>query len=73
MEGEASKNWNKVHFGRHLKSAKDLLLLFETWENAVDCLQYVYEKLEGIGCEFTFETIVKRSDWYREKLAKYGK
>jgi len=73
MEGQPSKNWNTVHFPRHLSVAKKLLLLFDNWENAVDCVQFVYEKLDGIGCTFTFETILKHSDSYREKLAGKGK
>lgn len=73
MEGQASKNWNAVHFRRNARSAKQLITLFDGWEGAVDCLQFVYEKLEDIGCTFTMETIVKHSDSYREHISRRRK
>lgn len=73
MEGQASKNWNEVHYRRHMKTAKQFLLLFEDWETAVDCVQFMFEKFEGIGCTFTFETLLKHSDSYREEMGRKKK
>ncbi len=73
MEGDQSRRWDVVHYARYAKSAKNLLMLFETWENAVDCLQYMVEYFRGKDLDFTIETVIKRSDLFREKLARKGK
>jgi hypothetical protein len=72
VEGDESKDWDKVHFSRNAKSAKHLLDLFKTWEVAWDCVEYVYnvQKKQKLDC--TLETCVKRSDLFREKLARNG-
>lgn len=72
-EGEESKVWDKVHFARHVRSADQLLTLFGNWETAVECMEYVYDELTKKKLTCTIETVVKRSDSFRERLAGQGR
>lgn len=65
-EGPESQTWDKVHFPRNARSAKSLLDLFGTWENAAEAMEYVYMNLTAKKLSCTLETIVKHSDLYRE-------
>ena len=65
------KAWDKVHFSRLSKSAKNLLNLFG-YDGAIDCMEFVFNHMKKINMDCTLETIVKRSDLYREKIAKGG-
>lgn len=69
-EGEDSKAWDKVHFPRCAASAKSLLTLFGSVDSAVEAMEYVYMNLKGKRLDCTLETIVKRSDLYREYQQK---
>jgi hypothetical protein len=61
------KAWDQVHFPRVAKSAKNLLILFGL-DGALDCMEYVFNHMKKNKMDFTIETIVKRSDLYREKI-----
>ena len=61
-----NKEWDKVHFPRLSKSAKNLLILFGL-EGALDCMEFVFNYMKSQKLDCTLETIVKRSDLYREK------
>lgn len=65
------KNWDRVHFPRLSKSAKSLLCLFG-FDGAIDCMEYVFNHMKKENLDCTLETIVKRSDLYRERIAKRG-
>lgn len=73
VEGEESKAWDKVHFKRNARSASSLLTLFGGWSMAWDCVEFVYalQKKQKLDC--TLETVVKRSDLFREQLARSGR
>lgn len=68
VEGEESKAWDRVHFARNAKSAKSLIDLFG-FEDAVKCMEYIYYYMADKKLDCTIETVVKRSDLYREKMA----
>lgn len=70
-EGDESDSWNAVYFPKLAKAAKELILLFG-WENAVRCMQYVFEDTKRKKLECNFWTIVKRADIYREHMARNG-
>ena len=72
IEGEESKRWNQVFFPRYSKTAKNLLLLFG-YEHAVRCIEFVCEHMESKGMDYTFETVLKRSDLYREQMDRSRK
>jgi hypothetical protein len=67
-DGPESQAWDRVHFARHAKSAKSLLDLFG-YEDAVNCMEYVFSEMSKKKLTCTIETIVKHSDSFREKLA----
>lgn len=65
------KSWDKMHFARFSKSAKQLVDFMGSWKDAVDCCQDVYEKLTSKGLTVTLETICKHSgDWKKDKMEK---
>jgi hypothetical protein len=72
IEGPESKAWDKVHFARVAKSAQSLLGLFG-FEEAINCMEFVFYHFKKIKMDCTIETIVKRSDLFREQLAGRGK
>lgn len=67
-EGPESVDWDKVHFPRHAKSAQSLLTLFRNLDEALNCMEFVFDHLTKKKLSCTIETIVKHSDIYREKL-----
>lgn len=70
------KAWDALNFKRCARSAKQLLTYFGKWEDAADCVEDVYKKLNGKGLTVTLETVVKHaSDWLkdkREQEARHG-
>ena len=68
LEGEQAKTWDRIYFPRLVKSAKHLIMLFE-FENAVNCMEYVFNHMKRNNLDCTLETIVKRADLYQEQLA----
>ena len=68
-EGEESKRWDQVFYPRYSKTAKNLLLLFG-YEEAVNCIEYISNYLDVKDLDYTFETILKRSDLYREQMGR---
>jgi hypothetical protein len=71
-DGPESERWNAIYYSRLVRPARDLVILFGGWETAVDCVQFVCEKMEGIGCSYTLDTVIKHADLYRETLGKWG-
>ena len=63
------KGWDKVFFKRYSSAAKDLLELFGL-DGAMDCMEYIHDKMDEIGKTCMLETVVKLSDMYREKIEK---
>ena len=66
-EGEQSKSWNQVFYPRYSKTAKNLLLLFG-YEDAVRCIEFVCNYMDSKDLDYTFETVLKRSDLFREQI-----
>lgn len=67
VEGPESEAWNKVHYPRYAKSAKQLLTLFNNdWGEAVDAMEFVYNHFRDKKLSCTIETVVKHSDLFRE-------
>lgn len=66
-EGEESKSWDQVHFSRNAKAAKSLLNLFG-YPGAVFCMEFIFDLQAKNKMDCTLETVVKRSDLYREKI-----
>lgn len=62
--------WDRVYFKRFARPAKDLLILFGNWKDAVDCIQSVYESLTDAGFSCTLDTVIKHANEYRLKLQK---
>lgn len=71
-EGPESKSWDQVHFARNAKSAKLLIDLFG-YDAAVRCMEYIFYWMQERKLDCTLETVVKRSDIFREVLSKEGK
>lgn len=69
IEGEESKKWDKAHFARQAKTAKALLDLFG-FRDALDCMEYVFDYMRERKLDCTLETVLKRSDLFREQLAR---
>ena len=73
VEGEESKAWDRVHFKRNARAASSLLTLFGDWRTAWDCVEFVFAIQKRAKLDCTLETVVKRSDLFREQLAKVGR
>lgn len=71
-EGDDSKSWDKVYFPRYAKSVKSLLSLFG-YEDAVQCMEFVFDHMKKSKLSCTIETVVKHADLYREKLSGRNK
>lgn len=62
------KNWDKVHFGRCLKSAKILLGVCGGLRQADSCIVEISKKFEDANLDWTLETILKHAhDWITKK------
>lgn len=72
LEGEESKIWDRNHFAEHARTAKRLLDEFGL-EGAVECIEYVANYMHKLNLSYTIHTINKRSDLYREFLARKGR
>lgn len=73
IEGPISKSWDKANWVRMSKPAKNLIMSFGTWKEAVKAMEWVYDSLTDKGYTCTIETIMKHADSYYEFLAKGGK
>lgn len=71
-DGPEAKIWDRNHFPEFSRTAKKLLDEFGL-EGAVECIEYVADYMEKKDLSYTFHTINKRSDLYREFLAKKGR
>lgn len=71
-DGDDSKIWNRNHFKEHACVAKKLFDEFG-FEGAVECIEYVSSYMLKNKLSYTIHTINKRSDLYREFLAKRGR
>lgn len=69
IEGQESRAWDMVHFARYSKSAKQLILLFG-FDEAINCIDYMAHHFDKEGLDYTIETIVKRSDLFREQMGR---
>ena len=69
LEGQESKAWDQVFFPRYSKTAKSLLLLFG-YEDAVRCIEFVCNYMDSKDLDYTFETVLKRSDLFREQMGR---
>jgi hypothetical protein len=68
-DGEESKNWDRVFYPRYSRTAKSLLLLFG-FEHAALCIEFVCNYMDSKDLDYTFETVLKRSDLYREQMGR---
>lgn len=60
--------WDKIHFGRATRSAKEILMILGSFETSKKCLEELAEKFESNDLSWTLETIVKHAfDWKLEK------
>lgn len=59
------KVWDKVHWGRCSKSAKNLLMIFnDDIDVAADCMAEIHERLTKADIVFTLETVCRHAyDW----------
>lgn len=62
------KAWNKVFFPRFFRTAKTLLTLFTTVDDVQDCIEYVFKDCQSKKLSCTLETVLKRSDTFREVM-----
>jgi hypothetical protein len=63
------KAWDKIHFPRCSKSAKSLLDLFGNLNDALGCMEFVFNDLTKKELTCTIETVVKHSDRYRKHVS----
>lgn len=64
--------WDKTHFGRCRKAAKDLLQVCGTFEIAKRCLEQTAERFSEIGCDWSLETVLKHShEWMIRRKGKH--
>ena len=63
------KVWDKIHFGRCMRSAKDLISVCGDYQKSKTCLQKLGEQFSNSDLSWTFETIVKHS---HDFMAKNG-
>lgn len=62
------RQWDKTHFSRNTKGAKELLTVFGETEDgaykAIECITGIGGHLDSIECSWTLETVVKHAyDW----------
>jgi len=58
------KCWDRVHFGRCSKAAKELLGICGGFDIAKRCLEELSTKFTEIGCDWKLETVVSHAhDW----------
>jgi hypothetical protein len=68
-----NKAWDRVFYKRYARSAKDLVELMGDVEKAIECIKFLVEHFESSNLNYTLETIVKWSDYYRREGTKRGK
>lgn len=68
IEGPESAAWDKGHFARHAKTAKQFLDVFGDVTICLEAMEYVWNWLSSRKLDRTFETLFKRSDLYRETM-----
>lgn len=60
------RGWDKIHFGRCTKSAKELLGVCSSFDSAKKCIEELSEKYDSAGLTWTLETIVKNSHEWKQ-------
>jgi len=60
--------WDKNLWPRHAKSAKQLIELMGTWEEAIYCIGWVWRWCGEKGLTCTIETVVKHTDTYKREI-----
>src|SRR5690349_13247912 len=67
------ENWNRIHFGRCLKSAKRLLEVCGSLRAADTCVVEISARFEKHGLSWTLETILKHAhEWVARKKGPYS-
>jgi len=67
------RSWDKVNWGRVSKSAKLLIETCKDFTTSERCLSSLAAKFEDIGCDWTFETVLKHAhDWMQKNRGNSG-
>lgn len=62
--------WDKLNFARCAKSAKALLEFMGNWGDSVDCVEFVFNRLNSKGLTVTLETIVRHAADFKRDLGE---
>lgn len=62
------RTWDKIHFSRCSKAAKEILMVCEDFETAKKCVEELADRFDSKDLTWTLETIVKNvHDWKLER------
>lgn len=60
--------WDKIHFPRCMKAAKDILMALESFETSKRCIEELSDRFNSNSLSWSLETIVKHAfDWKLEQ------
>lgn len=63
--------WDKIHFARCMKAAKDILMALESFETSKKCIEELSDRFNSNSLTWSLETIVKHAfDWKLEQGEK---
>ncbi len=62
------RSWDKIHFGRCTKAAKEIFIICKDFETSKQCIEELADRFDSKDLSWTLETIVKNvHDWILEK------
>lgn len=64
------RQWDKAHFSRHSKTAKNLIEFLGGYKNAIDCMEDIYTKMKKHKLSCTIDTVLKHSADWKIKMEK---
>lgn len=64
------RSWDKIHFARCSKAAKELFEICTSFEIAKRCLEDLAKKFDEIGCSWKLETVVSHSHEWKIRRGK---
>lgn len=68
------KTWDKIHFKRCAKAAKDLLEICQTFDMSKKCLEELSKNFIEIECNWKLETVVSHAyDWMLKRSQRNDK
>ena len=62
-----NKEWDRVFYKRLSRSAKEIISITGSIDNALDCMELVIDDCQAKNISYAFDTILKRIHLYLEK------